>query len=130
MLTSSTAFSSFSVDDLEKAKDFYTNTLGVKVQEDSVMGFLRLKLGSGAEVMVYPKGDKHSPATFTVLNFLVEDVEKAVDELAAKGVTFQHYDEEYIRTDDKGIARNPDGPAMAWFTDPAGNILSVIQEKN
>ncbi len=120
------AFSSFSVDDLAKAKDFYSRTLGLEVSEDTGMNLLTLHLGTGAKVMVYPKGSAHRPATFTILNLPVQDVERTVDELVSKGVRFEHYEGE-IKTDAKGIFRGG-GPLIAWFTDPAGNILSVLQE--
>ena len=124
MLKESKAFSGFAVDDLAKAKDFYGSTLGVDVG-DGPMGTLEIRLGGGANVFVYPKDD-HEPATYTILNFPVASVEKAVDELSAKGVKFEHYGSEFGQ-DDKGIARDPNGPAIAWFKDPAGNILSVLE---
>ena len=124
MLTDSKAYSGFSVDDLEKARRFYEDTLGLRVSDEEMDGIMRLHLGSGAEVLVYAKRD-HAPATFTVLNFPVPDVEQAVDQLAARGVRFQHY--ENPPTDDKGIMRSG-GPLIAWFTDPAGNVFSVIQQ--
>lgn len=116
------AFSGFSVDDLAKAKDFYGNTLGLEVTEEE-MGMLNLHIAGGASIMVYPKPN-HEPATFTILNFPVDDVEKTVDELTAKGVQFEHYEGD-IQTDEKGISRGQ-GPTIAWFRDPAGNILSVL----
>lgn len=124
MLETKNAFSSFSVDDLEQAKRFYGKTLGVKVSE-SPEG-LEMHPGE-TSVFVYPKPN-HKPATFTVLNFLVDDIEEAVDELKQKGVSFEHYDGA-IKTDEKGIHRDG-GPAIAWFKDPAGNILSVVQERH
>ena len=125
MLTDSPAFSGFSVDDIDKARRFYEETLGLRVTVMEEMGgLLRLHLGGGAEVLVYPKSD-HVPATFTVLNFPVPDIEQAVDELTARGVTFQKY--ENPPTDERGIMR-AGGPLIAWFTDPAGNIFSVIQQ--
>ena len=122
MLRDSKAFSGFSIDDVAKARDFYGGTLGLDVHEND-MGILEIRLGSGATVIAYPKGGAHQPATFTVLNFPVDDVERAVEELTAKGVRFEQYE----NTDEKGIARG-DGPTIAWFTDPAGNILSVLEE--
>jgi predicted enzyme related to lactoylglutathione lyase len=120
-------FSSFSVDDSGKAKAFYRDILGLDVTEVPDMGGL-LQLRSGNRtVMVYPKPD-HQPATFTVLNFPVDDVEKAVDRLKEKGVRFESYSQEEIRTDSKGISRG-EGMAIAWFRDPAGNILSVLSGK-
>lgn len=126
MLKDSPAFSGFSINDQAKAKEFYGQTLGVEV-EDGPMG-LKLKLAGGNNVFIYPKDD-HVPATFTVLNFPVDNVDQAVEELVGKGVTFEHYEG---MTDDKGIARGITagrGPDIAWFKDPAGNILSVLQEK-
>jgi catechol 2,3-dioxygenase-like lactoylglutathione lyase family enzyme len=123
MIENSKAFSGFAVDDVPKAREFYAGTLGLRVTEQN--GLLRLHLAGGTEVIVYPKPD-HAPATFTILNFPVEDVERTVDELAARGVRFERY-EGSIATDEKGIHRG-DGPDIAWFTDPAGNILSVLQE--
>ena len=123
MLETNKAFSSFSVDDLQKAKEFYTQTLGLKVKESEE----GLELHPGeTDVFIYPKPN-HKPATFTVLNFLVSDIEATVDELKNKGVQFEHYDGE-IKTDAKGIHRNG-GPTIAWFKDPAGNILSVLEKE-
>lgn len=124
MLKNSQPFSSFSVDDLKKAKNFYQSILGLEVKEGS-MGILELHVAGSTPVMVYPKSN-HSPATFTVLNFPVQNVEDAVDLLNSKGVKFENYDEEYLKTDEKGISRG-EGPAIAWFKDPAGNILSVLE---
>ncbi len=125
MLADSPAFSGFSVDDLEKARRFYEETLGLRVSDVPEMGFLmRLHLGSGADVLVYAKPG-HTPASFTVLNFPVPDVEAAVDELTSRGVRFEHYEEP--PTDDKGIMR-AGGPLIAWFADPAGNVFSVIEQ--
>ena len=124
MLTTSKAFSSFSVDDLSKAKEFYSETLGVKVSESDDGEGLELKPSGDASVFLYPKPN-HKPASFTVLNFMVDDIEAAVDELKKSGVTFEQYEGE-IKTDEKGIHRNG-GPTIAWFKDPAGNILSVIE---
>ncbi|MEO8888864.1 MAG: VOC family protein [Jatrophihabitantaceae bacterium] len=119
MLENSKAFSGFSVDDIPAAKQFYGQTLGLPVTEEN--GMLQLHLGGGQVTLVYPK-DGHVPATFTILNFPVEDVESVVDGLAARGVEFQ----KYPWVDEKGINRHG-GPLIAWFTDPAGNILSVLQ---
>lgn len=120
------AFSSFSVNDVKKARDFYEGVLGLEVTD--MMGGLQLQVAGGNPIFVYPKPD-HEPATFTVLNFPVDDVDKAVDELKAKGVKFEHYDMEDIKTDENDIARGEKdmGPTMAWFKDPAGNVLSVLQ---
>jgi catechol 2,3-dioxygenase-like lactoylglutathione lyase family enzyme len=119
------AFSGFSVDDLQKAKRFYAEKLGLEVSEGS-MGILTLHIEGDSKIIVYPKPN-HQPATFTVLNFPVADVEKAVDELTAKGVQFEQYDFGQMKTDKKGIVRGY-GPTIAWFKDPAGNIMSVLEE--
>src|ERR1700737_4890042 len=123
------AFSGFSVDDLAKAKTFYSETLGLQVEPDGVG--VRLKLPSGGTVFVYPKPD-HQPASFTILNFVVDDIDAAVDELTGRGVQFEHYDSG-AQTDKKGILRGRAqnrGPDIAWFKAPAGNFLSVIQNSN
>ncbi|MFF4424037.1 VOC family protein [Streptomyces sp. NPDC001549] len=126
MFENSRAFSGFAVDDLEKAKEFYGTTLGLSVSEDQEMGLLRLDLEGGTTVMVYPKED-HRPANYTILNFPVEDVERAVDGLTARGVAFERY--EGFEADAKGIVHGEDGmPTIAWFKDPAGNILSVLTD--
>jgi catechol 2,3-dioxygenase-like lactoylglutathione lyase family enzyme len=125
MLSDSRAFSGFSVDDLAAARRFYEETLGLRVTDVPEMGgLLRLHLAGDTQVLVYAKPD-HTPATFTVLNFPVPDVEKAVDELGARGVRFEHYEDP--PTDPKGILR-AGGPLIAWFTDPAGNVFSVIEQ--
>ena len=126
MLKSKAGFASFSVDDLDKAKEFYGNTLNLQVTDDP-MGIIQVQVPDGGSVMVYPKGPGHQPATFTVLNFVVDDIESAVDELSAAGVEFEHYDSPDVKTDEKGIARDERGPKIAWFKDPAGNILSVLE---
>ena len=126
MFKDSKAFSGFAVKDLEAAKTFYGEKLGLEVSVEP-MGILELHLGSGATVMVYPKDD-HVPATYTILNFPVPDVEQAVDKLTAAGIRMEHYDSPGIKTDEKGIARGSGGPTIAWFTDPSGNILSVLDE--
>jgi catechol 2,3-dioxygenase-like lactoylglutathione lyase family enzyme len=122
MLRDSKAFSGFSSNEIAASKRFYGETLGLDVTEE--MGGLGLHLAGGAEVFIYPKDD-HEPATFTVLNFPVEDIDVAVDGLMAAGVAFERY--EGFDQDEKGIARGDEGPAIAWFKDPAGNILSVLQ---
>jgi predicted enzyme related to lactoylglutathione lyase len=125
MFKDTKAFSGFSVDDLAAAKMFYAHTLGLEVEE-SPAG-LTLKIAGGNGTLVYPK-DNHVPATFTILNFPVADIDQAVDELTKRGVTFEQYDQ---LTDEHGIARGiagGQGPDIAWFKDPAGNILSVLQE--
>ena len=125
MLKANKAFSSFSVNDIQKAKDFYSQTLGVKVSHEDEHDLLRLHVGNDAPVMVYPKPN-HSAASFTVLNFEVADVDKAVDELTQRGVRFEKYNQPNLKTDERGIMRG-DGPVIAWFKDPAGNILSVVE---
>jgi len=124
MLKDSQAFSGFSTNDIEKAKHFYGETLGIEIKSDN-MGAVMLLLGSGGTVYIYPK-ENHTPATYTVLNFPVDNIDTAFDALSEKGVTFEHY--EGI-TDKKGIARglaSNYGPDIAWFKDPAGNILSIL----
>lgn len=123
------AFSGVSVDDLKKAKHFYVDILGLQI-DDEKMG-LQLLLPSSGKLFIYEKPD-HTPATFTVLNFGVEDIDQAVDELLAAGVKFEHYDNMPAKPDEKGILRGMSvnmGPDIAWFKDPAGNILSVLQDK-
>jgi catechol 2,3-dioxygenase-like lactoylglutathione lyase family enzyme len=122
VLGDSSAFSGFAVDDVDAARAFYTDVLGLEVE--TANGMLTLHLGGGTNVLVYPRPD-HTPATFTVLNFPVPDIEKAVDDLTARGVRFQHY--ENPPTDERGIMR-AGGPLIAWFTDPAGNVFSVLQQ--
>ena len=119
------SFSSFSVNDLRKAKEFYGDTLGLQVKETPEG--LELQTANNV-VFLYPKPN-HTPASFTVLNFHVDDIEEAVDELKGMGVTLEHYDLPDIKTDEQGIARGPHGPIIAWFKDPAGNILSVLEER-
>ena len=123
MLEHAKAFSGFSVDDLERARAFYADTLGLRVSEDH--GLLTLHLAGDRDTLVYPKPD-HRPATYTILNFEVDDVEKAVDELTARGVVLEHYPGTAVETDEMGVFRGG-GPLIAWFKDPAGNVLSVIQ---
>ncbi len=127
MLKHSKAFSGFSVNDIPEAKNFYAAVLGLDVK-DNPMGLIELHLEGGNHIIIYPKPD-HVPATFTVLNFPVEDIDKAADELIGKGILFEQYDEP-IKTDEKGICRGGGkGPNIAWFKDPAGNILSLIEDK-
>lgn len=125
MLDGAKAFSGFSVNDTEAAKRFYGETLGLEVSEIDMPGLIALHVGGGQDLMIYPKDD-HVPATFTVLNFPVDDIDAAVDELADRGIEFERYDG--FDQDEKGIARaNGGGPSIAWFTDPAGNVLSVLE---
>jgi catechol 2,3-dioxygenase-like lactoylglutathione lyase family enzyme len=127
MLDGKKAFSSFAVNDTAAAKQFYGETLGLDIEENE-MG-LQLKAGDGNGIFIYIKSN-HQPADYTILNLPVEDIDQAVEELAEKGVAFEHYDEEQIKTDEKGVARGRTagrGPDIAWFRDPAGNILSILQ---
>ena len=122
MFDASKAFSGFSVNDIAAAKSFYGDTLGLDVSEEN--GLLWLRTGQGSGVLAYPKPD-HTPASFTILNFPVADIDEAVDELTKKGVRFVRY--EGFEQDEKGILRSDEGPPIAWFTDPAGNILAVLE---
>ena len=124
MFKQTKAFSSFSVNNLQKAKEFYSNKLGLEVSETKEG--LELHLAGGTRVFIYPKPN-HSPATFTVLNFLVDNVDQAVDQLTNLDIRFEHYQGE-LKTDEKGIFRGQ-GPRIAWFKDPAGNFLSVLEQK-
>ena len=126
MLRGSEAFSGFSVNDIDAAAEFYGGKLGLEVEKEP-MGTLGIKLGSGQHVMAYPK-DNHEPATFTILNFVVPNIEQAVDELVAKGIPMEQYGIPEMKQDERGIARDDRGPAIAWFKDPAGNILSVLEQ--
>ncbi len=128
MFKNTKAFSGFSVNDLQKAKEFYGQTLGLNVSETPEG--LALKIAGGGQVFIYPKPN-HEPATFTILNFPVDDIDEAVDRLKKLGVRFEKYEGE-MKTDEKGIFRGADGgqgPNIAWFKDPAGNILSVLEQK-
>jgi catechol 2,3-dioxygenase-like lactoylglutathione lyase family enzyme len=116
------AFSGFSVDDVPEARKFYGETLGLRVSEE--YGMLSLHIAGECNILVYPKPD-HTPATFTILNFPVDDIDEAVDELTERGVRFERYDG--LEQDEKGIFRGG-GPYIAWFKDPAGNVLSVLQQ--
>jgi catechol 2,3-dioxygenase-like lactoylglutathione lyase family enzyme len=122
MFDASKAFSGFSVNDVAAARSFYGDTLGLDVSEEH--GLLWLRTGQGSGILVYPKPD-HTPASFTILNFPVADIDEAVDELTKKGVRFERY--EGFHQDEKGILRGDEGPPIAWFTDPAGNVLSVLE---
>ena len=124
MLKDSDAFSGYSVNDLDKARDFYGDTLGIETSMEDAG--LALRIPGRRPVFIYPK-DNHEAATFTVLNFPVADIDAAVDQLSAAGVQFEHYGEG-LGQDEKGISRDPRGPKIAWFKDPAGNILSVIED--
>ena len=124
MLADSKAYSGFAVPDLAKAREFYADTLGLRVSGDEQDGALTLHLAGDRDVLVYIKPD-HAPAPYTILNFPVDDVEGTVDALTARGVRFEQYDG--IEQDDKGINRG-EGPLIAWFRDPAGNILSIIEQ--
>ena len=124
ILKDSRIFSTFAVPDAEKARQWYGETLGLDVRDGQMPGIFEIHQGGEAPVVVYPKPD-HKPAVFTVLNFVVGDVERTVDELSGAGVKFEHYDTDGMKTDKKGIVRDQ-GPDIAWFKDPFGNILSII----
>ena len=123
MFKNTKAFSGFAVNDPQKAKEFYGQTLGLDVSEAN--GLLTLHIAGGTKILVYPK-ENHTPATFTILNFPVDNIEQAVDELASRGVHFESYNEGGLVTDERGIFRGG-GPKIAWFKDPAGNLLSVLE---
>ena len=124
MFKDTKAFSGFAVNDTQKAKEFYGQTLGLEVSEAN--GLLQLHIADGTTILIYPK-ENHTPATFTILNFPVANIEQAVDELTRRGVRFESYNDGSLVTDAKGIFRGG-GPKIAWFRDPAGNILSVLEE--
>jgi catechol 2,3-dioxygenase-like lactoylglutathione lyase family enzyme len=125
MFSETRAFSGFAVPDIEAARAFYADTLGIRTTEEH--GLLTLHLQGGERpTLIYPKPD-HKPATYTILNFGVDDIEAAVDHLVDRGVTFERYEE--MEQDERGIMR-AGGPYIAWFTDPAGNVLSVLQERS
>jgi catechol 2,3-dioxygenase-like lactoylglutathione lyase family enzyme len=123
MLKDSKAFSGFSVDDVPRARQFYAETLGLEVSEAN--GMLTLHITDGRDILVYPKGEDHTPASFTILNFPVDDIAAAADALAERGIEFERYPG--MEIDAKGVFRG-DGPPIAWFKDPAGNVLSIIEE--
>jgi catechol 2,3-dioxygenase-like lactoylglutathione lyase family enzyme len=125
MLSQSKAFSGFAVDDLEKAREFYGETLGLDVEPDDGPGLLTIHLAGDRDTLIYPKAD-HQPATYTILNFPVDDIDAAVEGLTARGVSFERYDG--MEQDDNGVARGM-GPNIAWFKDPAGNVLAVLEEE-
>jgi predicted enzyme related to lactoylglutathione lyase len=124
MFENTKAFSGFAVDDIGAAKRFYGETLGIRVSELG-NGLLTLHIAGDRDIIVYPKSD-HEPATYTILNFPVDDIDRAVEELSLQGISFLRYDG--FSQDEKGIARGDEGPPIAWFTDPAGNILAVLEE--
>jgi catechol 2,3-dioxygenase-like lactoylglutathione lyase family enzyme len=123
MFTNTKAFSGFAVDDVQKAREFYGDTLGIETSEEH--GLLTLHLAGDRATLVYPKPD-HTPATYTILNFPVQDIDEAVDELSSRGVRFERYDG--FDQDERGVFRGG-GPYIAWFKDPAGNVLSVLQQR-
>ncbi len=123
MLADAPAFSGFSTNQIAASKTFYADTLGLDVTEEN--GMLSIRLGGGGTVMIYPKDD-HTPASYTCLNFAVADIDAAVDGLTERGVRFERYDA--FPQDERGIARDPRGPAIAWFTDPGGNIIAVLED--
>jgi catechol 2,3-dioxygenase-like lactoylglutathione lyase family enzyme len=123
MLADTKGYSGFAVDDMDKAREFYAGTLGLRTSEEH--GLMWLHLAGGRDTLVYPQPDA-TPASYTILNFEVDDIDDAVDGLVARGVQFERYDQ--VEQDDRGIARE-EGPSIAWFKDPAGNFLSVLQER-
>lgn len=125
MIKEKEIFGSFAVRDLEETMYFYNNLLGLKLEKNQ-MGILELKIGE-SRIIIYPKPD-HQPATFTVLNLPIDNIDNAVEEFSGKGIKFEHY-KEPVKTDERGISRREGGPAVAWFKDPSGNILSLIQER-
>lgn len=130
MFTYNHTFSSFSVDELPKAKQFYGETLGLDIEEEGDMG-LSIRLKDSHRLFIYPKVD-HQPATFTVLNFVVDDIDTAMESMKKRGVQFIHYQNKHLPQDEQGVLRGLQenmGPDIAWFKDPAGNVLSVLQEK-
>ncbi len=126
MFRTTPAFSGFAVDDIDAARSFYGGTLDLEVTDLPEMSLLQLRLGSGAAVLIYPKPD-HVPASFTILNFPVDDIDAAAAALTAAGVTFERYPQ-IGEPDENGVYRGPEGPPIAWFRDPAGNILSVLED--
>jgi catechol 2,3-dioxygenase-like lactoylglutathione lyase family enzyme len=126
MFKDSKAFSSFSVDDIQKAKKFYGQTLGLEVSESYGGRLSEIHIAGGRNILIYPKAN-HTPATFTILNFPVDNLEQAMDDLTKLGVRFEIYNEGDLKTDEKGISLSGDGPKVAWFKDPAGNVLSVLE---
>ena len=125
MLKETSVFSGFSTNDIPKSREFYQNILGLEVTETE-MGILQIYTAGNNPIVIYPK-ENHVPATFTVLNFSVPDIESTVNQLISKGITFEQYNDP-IKTDEKGICWNDESPNIAWFRDPAGNILSIIEE--
>ena len=125
MFKDTKAFSSFSVDDIQKAKKFYGQTLGLEVSESYGGRLSEIHIAGGRNILIYPKAN-HTPATFTILNFPVDNLEHAMDDLTKLGVRFEIYNEGDLKTDEKGISLSGDGPKVAWFKDPAGNVLSVL----
>lgn len=127
MFKDTKAFSSLSVDNMQKAKEFYGQILGLDVSESYGGRLLDIHIDGRRNILIYPKPN-HTPATFTILNFPVENLEKAVDDLTKRGVHFEIYNEGNVKTDEKGISLSDEGPKIAWFKDPAGNVLSVLEE--
>jgi predicted enzyme related to lactoylglutathione lyase len=125
MLRDANAYSGFAVDDIDRAKEFYGETLELRVEAGEMEGLLTIRLAGDRPVLVYPKPD-YEPATYTILNFELEDIDATVDGLSSRGVAFERYDG--FDQDEKGIARDPQGPPIAWFRDPAGNILAVLEQ--
>ncbi|MGA9845797.1 MAG: VOC family protein [Nitrososphaeraceae archaeon] len=126
MFKNTKAFSGFSVDELQKAKQFYSQILGLEISESNDL--LELQISGGTNILIYPKVN-HTPATFTVLNFPVNNLEQTMDELINRGVHFEIYHEDNLKTNEKGVCLSDEGPKIAWFKDPAGNVLSVLEGK-
>jgi len=127
MFKNTKAFSSFSVDDVQKAKKFYGQTLGLEVSGSYGGRLLELHIVDGTKILIYPKAN-HTAATFTILNFPVVNLGQAMDDLTKRGVRFEIYNEGDVKTDKKGVSLSDEGPKIAWFKDPAGNVLSVLEE--
>lgn len=122
------AFSSFSVDDVQRAKEFYGQTIGLEVSESYGGRLLELHIDGVGNILIYPKVN-HTPAAFTILNFPVDNLESTMDDLTKRGVRFEIYDEDNLKTDEKGVSLGGEGPKIAWFKDPAGDVLSVLEER-
>ena len=127
MFKNTKAFSSFSVDDVQKAKKFYGQTLGLEVSGSYGGRLLELHIADGTKILIYPKAN-HTAATFTILNFPVVNLGQAMNDLTKRGVRFEIYNEGDVKTDKKGVSLSDEGPKIAWFKDPAGNVLSVLEE--
>ena len=128
MFKDTKAFSSFSVDDLQKAKKLYGQTIGLEISESYGGRLLELHIDGRTKILIYPKAN-HTQATFTILNFPVDDLEQAMNDLTKRGMRFEIYNEGDVKTDEKGVSLGGEGPKIAWFKDPAGNVLSVLEQR-